>query len=133
MLGQLQSQFWRLLALLKAACTPPAEGMPGQPAETGLRTTYRAAAAADFPQAVVDYQRRRLEGAIGVMAHHAATAAGKLVELTRTARAESLQLAAARAILLIRLPMARDVVLERRMAEIEERLRKHQRQAGYSY
>jgi hypothetical protein len=133
MLGQLQSQFWQLLALLKAVRTPAAEGMPMQTSETGLRTMYRAAAAADFPQAVFDYQRRRLEGAIGVLAHHAATAAGKLVELTRTARSESLQVAAARAILLIRLPMARDVVLEGRMAEIEEQLRKHGSQPGYSY
>jgi hypothetical protein len=133
MLGQLQSQFWRLLALLKAGRPPAAEGMSGQTEQFGLRTAALAAAAADFPQAVIDYQRRRLEGAIGVMAHHAATAAGKLVELTRTAKAESLQMAAARAILLIRLPMARDVVLERRMAEIEERLRKHQSQPGYSY
>jgi hypothetical protein len=90
--------------------------------EVPTRTAYRWASEPDVRRQVNDCRRRSLDRVLGWMAGRSLRAVKTLTKLSETAKSESVQLSAARAVLSDQIAVAKHANLEFRLAEMEERV-----------
>lgn len=88
-----------------------------------LRTAYRWSRRPDFVAKVDAHRRRASDRAVGLLAKHAVTAVAGMAELAKSAESESTKLSAQRGILAELRDMTGFAALERRMADVEAKLK----------
>ncbi len=91
--------------------------------QVSRRTAYRWYHSPEVRDEIEKVRREILDGAIGRLSGHAASAAAQITLLSAEAESEAVRLQAARAVLAELLTVTNFAVLERRLFELERRLK----------
>jgi hypothetical protein len=94
------------------------------------RTAYRWAKDAKFKAAVNAHRRRAIDRSVGRLTDKLASAADAIVNLSETARSESVRLSASKAMFASVVAMSKFTGLEERITELEEQFHARTGSAG---